>query len=329
MGRIFLQKTLSDPEFAGEKREKLLEGLGRIGEVVPEPLPEVTAADAEGAVASIAGGALYTDEFYAAAEDMRVVARWGVGFDKANVAGATREGVLITISPVHTDTVAEYAVAQWLATLKRVYTLHTMAHDGDFRLLKSYDVQGSTLGLYGFGRIGQEVAKRARTLLGPDGTLLVSDLRPDIAEVAARYDAEVVGSPAELFARSDTVSLHVSGADPIVDYALLSQMQPHASLINPSRANLVNDQDMARALDEGKLYYYVMDDPPKGLQEVHRGNPRVICTNHAAGITQESVERLDATCVGQVEAAIAGRRPDHILNPEALDHPRVRSWLRE
>lgn len=329
MGRIFLHATLHNPEFTGEKRAKLLEGLGRIGDVVPEPRPDVTAADAEGAVASIAGGSLYTDEFYAAATDMRVVARWGVGFDKANVAGATREGVLVTISPVHADTVAEYTVAQWLATLKRVYTLHTMAHGGDFRLIKSYDVQGSTLGLYGFGRIGQEVAKRARPLLGPDGKLLVCDIRPDIVEVATRFDAEVVGSPTELFARSDTISLHVSGADPIVDYAVLSQMQPHASLINPSRANLVNDRDMVRSLAEGKLYCYVMDDPPKGPQEVHRGNPRVICTNHAAGITQESVVRLDATCVGQVEAALAGRRPDHILNPEALDHPRVRSWLQE
>ena len=328
MGRIFLADILRDQEFAGEARARLLARLGNSGELVPEPEGVVTAADADDTVASIASSSLYTDEFYAAAEQMRVVARWGVGFDKANVAGATREGVLVTVAPVHTDTVAEYALAQWLATLKRVYSLNLMSHSGDFGRLNTYDAQGSTLGLYGCGRIGEELARRARPLLGQEGTLLIYDIRPDVAEIAARYDAQAVASPDELFRRSDTVSLHVAGDDTIVDYSLLSQMQPHASVINPSRANLVNDQDMARALGEGKLYYYVLDDPPKGQQEVHRGNSRVICTNHLGGITRESAERLDAACVEQVEAALAGRRPDHILNPEVLQHPRVRRWLK-
>ena len=100
-----------------------------MGTLVPEPAI-LTAEHAPNLIASIASSSVYTDEFYAAAEDLRIVARWGVGFDKVNVPGATRHGVIITVTPVHMDAVAEYAIAQWMATLKRVYTLNHLSHRG-------------------------------------------------------------------------------------------------------------------------------------------------------------------------------------------------------
>ena len=106
-------------------------------------------------------------------------------------------------------------------------------------------------------------------------------------------------------------------------------MQPHASLINPSRGNLVNDEDVHRAIEEGKLYYYVVDDPVNDTRAIHKDHPRIICTNHNAGITVESTMRLDAKGIEQISAAIAGRQPEYILNPEVLDHPRVKAWLKE
>jgi D-3-phosphoglycerate dehydrogenase len=327
MAKIFVASLFDNPQFRSPRRAELMAKLGTLGELVPEPA-SLGASDAPGMVASIASSSLYTDEFYAAADQLRVVARWGVGFDQVNVAGATRAGVLVCIAPVHADTVAEYSIAQWLAVLKRVYTHNAMAHAGDFGLITSYDAQSSTLGLYGCGRIGQEVAKRAQGLLGPQGRLLIHDVRPDVAQIAARYGAEVVDSPAELFERADVVSVHVAGAEPIIDYALLSHLRPHASLINPSRGNLVDDVGMARALQEGKLFYYVLDEPPNESRTIHAGNPRVIMTNHTAGVTLESAERLDAATIGQVEAALQGRCPDHVLNPDVLQHPRVLRWLR-
>jgi phosphoglycerate dehydrogenase-like enzyme len=114
-----------------------------------------------------------------------------------------------------------------------------------------------------------------------------------------------------------------------VHYDLLRLMQPHASLINPSRGNLVNDEDVNRAVKEEKLYYYVVDDPVNSTRAIHKGHPRIICTNHNAGITVESTMRLDAKGIEQVTDAIQGRTPEHILNPEVLDHPRVKGWLKE
>lgn len=325
--KIMLTAQFKNREFASSHREEGLAHLRTLGELVDEP-KVLGAEHAPGLVASIASSSLYTDEFYAAAADLRIVARWGVGFDKVNVPAATRTGVIITVTPVHMDAVAEYTIAQWMATLKRVYTLNHLSHQGDFSIIRTFEAQHTTLGLYGCGRIGQEVAMRARPLLGQKGRLLIYDVRPDIHEIAARYGAEVADSPAALFKECDTVSLHVSGDETIVTYDLLSLMQPHASLLNPSRGNLVDDAAVNRAIQENKLYYYVVDDPVNGPRAIHQNHPRIICTNHNAGITVESTMRLDAKTIEQVTDAIAGRRPQHILNPEVLDHPRVKSWLR-
>ena len=250
--KIMLTVQFSNNEFASPEREQGLDHLRTLGTLIDEPAV-LGAEHTPGLIASIASSSLYTDAFYEAASDLRIVARWGVGYENANVEAATKNGVLVTITPVHMDTVAEYAITQWLATMKRVYTLNRLSHGGDFSIIRTYDAQGSTLGIYGFGRIGQEVAMRARPLLGEDGRLLVYDIRPDIGELAAKLGAESVDDPMTLFRECDTVSLHVSGEDTIVTYDNLCAMKPHASLINPSRGLLVNDSDVNRAIAEDRL----------------------------------------------------------------------------
>ena len=326
MPKIFCTPQFLNKEFASNERSEGLKQLSTYGELIDEPAV-LEANHAEDVVASVASSSLYTDEFYEKADQLRIVARWGVGFDQVNVKAATQHGVIITVTPVHMDTVAEYTIGQWMATLKRVYTLNRLSHSGDFSIIRTYEAQGSTLGLYGCGRIGQHVCQRARNLLGEKGTLLVYDTRPDIDEICGKYNAESVSSPEELFRRSDTVSLHVSGDDPIVHYDLLSQMQPHASLINPSRGNLVVDSDVHKAICEEKLYYYVVDDPVDGPRSIHKDHPRIICTNHNAGISVESTIRLDQTSINQVIDVLEHRRPDFVLNPDVLKHPRVKEWL--
>ncbi len=196
--KILVTAQFYNDEFASKERQQGIEDLSQYGELVLEK-EELHAEDAQSVVASVASSSLYTDAFYEAATDLRIIARWGVGFDKVNVEAATRHGVLITVTPVHMDTVAEYAITQWMATLKRIYTLNRLSHGGDFSIIRTYEAQGSVLGLYGCGRIGQEVAQRARPLLGENGRLLIYDSRPDIGEIAAQYGAEVADSPHALF----------------------------------------------------------------------------------------------------------------------------------
>jgi D-3-phosphoglycerate dehydrogenase len=239
---------------------------------------------------------------------------------------ARRSGI-VTLAPEHIDSVAEYAVTQWLATLKRVYTLNRNSHGGDYAIICTYEASGTTLGLYGFGRIGQAVARLARPLLGDQGRLLVYDIRDDISKLAETFDAEAVDDPMTLFQESDAISLHVAGDDTIVEYEQLCAMKPHASLINASRGNLVNDEAAHRAVEEERLFYYVVDDPVSGPRERHRNHPRIICTNHNAGSTAQSAIRLEARCIGQVADALQGRTPAHILNTEVLQHQRTIGFL--
>ena len=326
-GKILLAPVFANDAYDSEPRRRGLQQLAELGTTEVYPAGDITAEHAAGVVGIIADSSLFTRSFYEAASDLRVIARWGVGFDKVNVDVATEVGVIITVTPVHMDTVAEYTIAQWLATLKRPYTLNRLSHSGDFSIIRTYDAQGSTLGLYGFGRIGQQVALRAKPRLGEHGRLLVFDIRPDIEDIAAQFGAEVVSDPKTLFAESDTVSLHVSGDNTIVDTDLLAHLRPHASLINPSRGNLVDDEAVHHAVDTEKLYYYVVDDPVDGPRTIHKDHPRIICTNHNGGITRESTIRLDLQSIEQVSDPLQGRQPAHILNPAVLDHPRVKAFL--
>ena len=175
--KVLLSKIFRNDGFASDTRRRGLEKLGELAEL-EDYTGDLTADKVDGVIGVIADSALVHREFYEQGEDLRLIARWGVGYDKVQIDVATELGVAVTVSPVHMDTVAEYAIAQWMATLKRTYTLNHLSHGGDFSIIRTFEAQGSTLGLYGFGRIGQQVALRARPLLGDTGKLLVYDIRP-------------------------------------------------------------------------------------------------------------------------------------------------------
>ncbi len=214
---------------------KRQQAIGRLAEFadIDHYTGELTADQGHDVIGVIASSLLIHPEFYDAATDLRIIARYGVGFESVNLDKASESGVLVTTAAEHIDTVAEYAVAQWLATSKRVYTDEWRnAHAGEFALMGTREIRGSTLGIYGFGRIGQAVARLALPLLGTEGRLLVHDVRDDIEDLAVRFGAEAVGDPIDLFARSDCITLHLAGGETVIHDEHLQAMQPHASLVN-------------------------------------------------------------------------------------------------
>ncbi len=321
MDRILLAPIWSLEDFDCPQRDQ---AIGRLAEFadIDHYTSELTADQGHDVIGVIANSWLIHPEFYDAATDLRIIARYGVGFESVNLDKATASGVLVTTAIEHIDTVAEYAVAQWLATSKRLYTLNRNAHAGESTLIGTREVRDSTLGIYGFGRIGQSLARLALPLLG-SGRLLVHDIRDDIEELAANFGAEAVSDPIELFAQSDCITLHLAGGETVIHDEHLQAMQPHASLVNAARGVAVNDDAVQRALAQGCLYYYVVDDPVNGTREVHKDHPRVICTNHNAGVTTASANRLDETCVRQVIDTLQGKIPANLLNPQVLEHPKA------
>jgi len=322
--RILLSPIWSLGDFAGVQRDQAIARLSQYA-TVDHYTGELTADKGDDVIAVIASSLLIHPEFYDRASELRIIARYGVGFESVNVDRATQAGVLVTTAAEHIHTVAEYALGQWFATSKRLYTLNLNAHAGHFDLIGTREIRGSTLGIYGFGRIGQAVAKMAAPLLGAEGRLLVYDLRDDIDELAAQFGATAVGDPNELFAQSDCITLHLAGGNTVIHYEQLKVMQPHASLVNAARGIAVDDDDVQRALAEGCLYYYVVDDPVNGTRVVHKNHPRVICTNHNAGLTTASANRLYETTMGQVIDALEGRVPANLLNEQVLEQAKAKA----
>ena len=119
--KILVTGNLQNPQFDSPQRREALAKLSNYAdEVEYYSDPVFTAEHAEGVVAVLANSVLFTPEYYAAAKDLKIIARWGVGFAQVNVEVATQHGVLVTVSPVHLVVVAEYAITPWLDTPKRV-----------------------------------------------------------------------------------------------------------------------------------------------------------------------------------------------------------------
>lgn len=264
---------------------------------------------------------------------LRVVARAGVGVDNIDVEAATRRGILVLNAPTATTVAAaEHTLALLLSLARRIPWAHRSVQEGRWERARHQgrDVRGKRLGLVGLGRIGQQVARRAR---GLELEVLAHD--PFIApELAERLGLSLVELE-ELLARSDFVSLHVPLTEitrGMIDAAALAAMKPGASLINAARGELVDETALLDALDEGRLWGAALDvfaqEPPRSERLLN--HPRVLLTPHLAGSTAEAQAEVARETATQVLAALEGRPVAHALNlplasPEDL--PRLQPLL--
>ena len=196
------------------------------------------------------------DEVFAAAPTVKVVANVAVGYNNIDVAAARRRGVVVTNTPdVLTETTADFAWALLMATARRVVEADQFARSGQWHrwqwdLLWGADINGKTLGVVGFGRIGRAVAHRA---LGFNMRVLYQDaVRADVGVErelrASRMDLE------PLLAEADFVSLHtplLPETKHLINERTLKLMKKSAVLVNASRGPVVDEAALVRALKEG------------------------------------------------------------------------------
>src|SRR5690348_12428577 len=199
-----------------------------------------------------------TDKFSAPVieqlDGIRIIANVAVGFDNIDVPAATRRKILVTNTPdVLTDTTADFAFALLMATARRVVEGHKFVHSGQWTkwridLLVGQDVHHRTLGIFGMGRIGQAVARRAG---GFAMRVIYHDARRAPAEVEKALGLEYV-SPEQLLREADFVSLHVplmAETRKLIGAAQLRLMKPTAILVNTSRGPVVDEAALAEALE--------------------------------------------------------------------------------
>ena len=258
----------------------------------------------------------------AAGERLRVIGRYGVGTDNIAVEEATRRGIPVTNVPVYcTDEVTEHVLAMLLAHVRGIVPYDRAVRRGDWSLaagLPTRRVAGSTLGIVGFGAIGQTLARKAR---GLDLAVVAHD-----ADEARVRDggAEPVGL-LELAGRADFVSVHVPLVDAtrgLIGREFLGAMKPSAYLFNAARGAIVDHDALLWALEAGEIAGAGIDVfEPERLPADHPllAQERLLATPHTAFYSDESMRDLARLAAENVAAVLAGREPSSLVNPQILE----------
>ena len=268
------------------------------------------------------------DEFLdRAGPQLKVVSNYAVGFDNVDVAACTRRGVPIGNTPgVLTDTTADLAFALMMAAARRLPEGDRYVRAGKWRtwgpmLLLGPDVHGATLGILGFGRIGQAVAKRAA---GFGMTLLYHDVHRVPEEVERTYAATYVPLE-ELFARSDFISVHVNLTPEtrgLIGSAALRAMKPTAVLVNTARGPVVDPRALYEALRDGEIGAAALDvtDPePIPVDDPLLTLDNCLVVPHIASASRATRGKMASMAAANLLAGLRGERLPTPVNPEVYD----------
>ena len=240
---------------------------------------------------------------------LQVIARTGVGTDLVDLALCAERGIPVVITPgSNTRAVAEGAIGMAVALTKRFAELTRLVADGrwDERVqIPVGDLDGSTLGIVGFGRIGQRLAELAAAF---GMRVLAFDA---FAEVPAALSADTLEA---LLAESDVVSLHIpltSENRNLFDADALGRMKPGAVLVNCARGGIIDLDAALAALVSGQLGGLGLDafDPEPPVQHPLFAHPRVILTPHVMGLSVRSTEATFRDAAQGVRDVLEGRTP--------------------
>src|ERR671910_1842773 len=290
------------------------------------PSPEELDALLEGCVGAIT---LLTDRIDGGVLDrhtqLRVVSNFAVGYDNIDVPAASERGVLVCNTPdVLTNATADHTWALLLAAARRIPESIAYVREGKWktwgpRLLLGREVSEATIGIVGLGRIGKEVAKRAR---GFNMRVLAFDPFED-ADFAREHDVTYV--PLEqLLADSDFVTLHVALTDEthhLIAAAELGRMKRTAILVNASRGPVVDTDALVAALRSGSIHGAALDvTDPEPLPPDH---PLVEMTNcvvvpHTASATVQTRDLMAELAARNLLAGLKGERPPAAVNADEV-----------
>lgn len=277
------------------------------------------------AVLSLITERIDAEFFEAAGPQLRVVANVAVGFDNIDVAEATRRGILVTNTPgVLTETTADLTWALILAAARRTGEAERFLRAGRWTtwspsLLLGVDVYGKTLGIYGLGRIGEAVARRA---LGFGMKILYHNRKPLAPAQEAALGARAVDLPT-LLAESDVLSLHcplTAETRHAFGAEQFRAMKRTAVFINTTRGPVVDEPALAAALQAGEIFSAGLDvfEKEPAVHPDLLACENAVLIPHLGSASQETRARMGAMAVENVRAVLSGERPPNPVNPEVL-----------
>lgn len=330
---VLLSERLGAP--TSEDRRIESEGLGTLKAAPLWTIDDIRAHGAD--AAAIILGAVEPFDATALAElpKCRAIIRRGVGYDNVDTTAATALGIVVAnVVDASVEEVSDHAMALLFAIERRIGPLDTAVRTGLWR----HDptaiaairegirrISELTLGIVGFGRIGQALARKA---LGTYGTILAADpyTSPEVAESAGVRLIDLDG----LLERSDHISVHAPlgpGTRHLLDAGAFLRLREGAVVVNTSRGGLIDEAALIDALRSGRLAgagIDVSEREPLPIDDPLMTAPRVLLTGHSALASSTAQVELARRSVDATIALLAGRPPASIVNQAVLASPELR-----
>jgi D-3-phosphoglycerate dehydrogenase / 2-oxoglutarate reductase len=263
-------------------------------------------------------------EDLAAAPQLRIIARHGVGTDNIDVDAATALGVPVAITPdANTRSVAEHAFALLLAVSRKLVLADRAVRDGRYDMrdtLVGHELAGKRLGIVGMGRIGSQVARIAQGfemhVLGYDPQLSAPDIEARGAQPMQGLD--------QLLIDTDVLTVHVPltpATKGLLGDAELDLLPSHALVLLLARGGVVDEAALIERLRDGRLAgagvdVFEREPPPEDLGYFEL--PNVVLSPHTGAHTDAAMERMAVGAAEAIVAVLHGQPPAHVLNPAAL-----------
>lgn len=250
---------------------------------------------------------------------LKVLSKYGIGVDKIDVKSCTEFGIPLLFTPgVNHTTVAEHTFMLLLALEKNFYFHTDSTRSGGWKRKTGHELLEKTIGIIGLGRIGKEVAIRARAFgMTPIGFDVYWD-----EKFAAEHGVKRVNSLDEIYAASDYISLHTNltpETRDMINTKSIAKMKKGVLILNCARGEIVNTADMVAGLKSGQVGGYgtdVLDQEPPPADHPLLKLPNVVVTPHVASRTYESVVRQATAAVKNLIFAMRGEKPLAQVNPE-------------
>ena len=249
-----------------------------------------------------------------ASPNLKVIAKQGAGLDNIDLPYATSKKIQVVYSPAgNMQTVAEHATMLLLMCAQRYRYVDHQMRGGNFNvrytLTGTHDLSGHTIGLIGCGRISQSFAKILVEGFGMKAIGYDPYITPDKLHVPI----ELKATAEEVWSQADYVSLHLQSNDETrhsIGYKQFSMMKPTASFINCARGDLIVEDDLIRALQEGKIYGAALDvfeQEPLPLDHPFLTMENVVLTPHMGAATEDSVIRCTTTSCEEIVQVLNGQ----------------------
>jgi len=321
--KILVTPTSFGPSSKSGPKDRL---LAFTDEVVYNPLARPLTEDElipliQGCDGYLAGLDFITVKALERADKLRAISRYGIGCDRVDLEAAGKRGIWVTNTPgANSDAVADLTLGLMLAVARAIPLLDKSVKQGEWVRRTGIELGGKTLGILGFGAIGKKVAMRASGF-----GMRVNAFDPFMDEAYAEKTGVTVVTLEQALAGSDFISLHLplnESTRNIISGEAIDMMKPGAIVVNTSRGGLIDEHELYKALDSGRLGGAAMDvyeKEPPDLNDPLYLLPNVVTTPHTGAHTVEATLNMAEMAVDNLISVLTtGESPFIVNRPAAL-----------